>query len=150
MKNESNFLDELICSPLSNGKLWVLRKNFKYQTIRGEIINVPEGFFTDFASIPWLFRWFIPKWGKYGEASVIHDWLYWNQSDDFDRNKSDWIFKEAMGFSNVNRFKKFIIYQAVHIFGKCPWEKNTKKKINGFDHFIELSTKTVTIKKLYK
>lgn len=42
----------------------------------GQIIVVPAGFKTDFASIPWGFRNLFPPLGKYSRAAVVHDFLY--------------------------------------------------------------------------
>jgi hypothetical protein len=42
-----------------------------------EIIKVPVGFVTDFASIPRAFWSILPPIDNYAKAAVIHDWLYW-------------------------------------------------------------------------
>ena len=47
--------------------------------LREERIEVAEGFETDFASVPRLLWVVLPKWGKYGNAAMVHDWLYWKQ-----------------------------------------------------------------------
>ena len=39
-------------------------------------VVVPEGYVTDFASIPGFVQWLIQPFGKHSEAAVIHDWLY--------------------------------------------------------------------------
>ena len=78
----SKFTDILTVSPLADGKTWVTRKEFGYdigEVDSGNLIDVPIGFMTDFASVPRPLWWFIPKWGKYGNAAVIHDFSYWQQ-----------------------------------------------------------------------
>lgn len=78
----SVFTENLIVSPLPDGNTWVLRRKFSYdvgQEGSGETIAVPAGFITDFASVPRPLWAVFPKWGKYGNAAVIHDYLYWVQ-----------------------------------------------------------------------
>ncbi len=41
-----------------------------------EIIVVPVGFVTDFASIPWGLRNSFPPLGRHARAAIIHDFLY--------------------------------------------------------------------------
>lgn len=58
-----------------DGKHFTLNQQLICPTEYGNIV-VPEGFITDFASIP-RFLWSIyPPTGRYQEAAVIHDWLY--------------------------------------------------------------------------
>ena len=42
----------------------------------GTEIVVPEGFVTDFASVPRVFWDIAPPWGWYAAAAVVHDYLY--------------------------------------------------------------------------
>jgi hypothetical protein len=81
----------------------------------GDTITVPEGFQTDFASVPRLFWWIIPTWGSYGNAAVIHDFLYQNGLRT--RKEADDIFLEAMGVLGTSWLTRHIMYWAVRIFG---------------------------------
>lgn len=95
---KSRYTDILEVSPLADGVTWVLRKEFGYdigQQGSEDTIDVPLGFMTDFASIPRIFRFLVSKWGKHGNAAVLHDYCYWAQ--DRSREESDRIFKEAYG-----------------------------------------------------
>ena len=40
------------------------------------VVDVPENFKTDFASVPFLFWWFFPPFGKWQKSAVVHDYLY--------------------------------------------------------------------------
>lgn len=44
---------------------------------RGKIDTfvVPAGFVTDFASVPRVAVWLIPRFGRYTPAAILHDWL---------------------------------------------------------------------------
>jgi hypothetical protein len=80
----SRFTDALVVTPLADGKTWVVLRDFGYDVgteDSGDRVNVEIGFQTDFATIP-RFLWVVlPRWGRYGNASVIHDWLYWISSE---------------------------------------------------------------------
>ena len=78
----SRFTDTLLVSPLADGKTWILRKEFGYDVgAKGseDQVNVPALFMTDFASVPRLLWAVLPRWGRYGNAAVIHDFCYWAQ-----------------------------------------------------------------------
>jgi hypothetical protein len=72
----SRFTDALVVTPLADGKTWVVLRDFGYDVgteDSGDRVNVEIGFQTDFATIP-RFLWVVlPRWGRYGNASVIHD-----------------------------------------------------------------------------
>jgi hypothetical protein len=125
----SNFTEILLVSPMPDGKNWAIMKNFGYAVgseDSGEVIDVPFGFLTDFASVPRIFWWMFPKWGKYGNAAVIHDFLYWDQR--YTRKKSDSVFLEAMGVLGVNKMTARILYLAVYLFGFVAWKSNQSRK----------------------
>jgi len=135
----SEFTTALIVSPLADGKSWVLLQDLKYHI--GSIDNcdcvvAAHGFVTDFASVPRIFWWIIPKWGKYGNAAVIHDWLYYRQTAK-NRVESDQILYEAMGVLGVVPWKKNSIYYAVRLFGWIAWLRNAAEKENGHNRIIQ-------------
>ncbi|MFQ5792961.1 MAG: DUF1353 domain-containing protein, partial [Acidobacteriota bacterium] len=117
---------------------WVVMRPFGYEVgAEGsdDVIEVPVGFQTDFASIPRVFWIFLPKWGTYGNASVIHDWLYWEQSRL--RSKADAIFREAMGVLGVRAAVRQVMYWAVRSFGCLAWYRNQADRVAGFDRVLD-------------
>lgn len=67
-----------------------------------ELLRVPDGFVTDFASVPRIFWRLIPPTGDHGPACVLHDWLYSRKHYDgidwrHDRRYADALFYEALG-----------------------------------------------------
>jgi hypothetical protein len=78
----------------------------------GTLIIVPEGFITDLASIPRVFRILFVKNGKHRAAAIVHDYLC---RQEFNRVLADKIFLEAMKVSKVGRFKRYAMYYAVRI-----------------------------------
>lgn len=126
----SKFTDALVVTPLADGKTWVLMGAFGYDR-RSERIEVDAGFQTDFASVPRILWMVLPKWGKYGNAAVIHDWLYWKQ--DHSRAEADRIFLEGMSRLGVSAWTKYLMYYAVRAFGWLGWWRNKEDRAAGFD-----------------
>jgi hypothetical protein len=133
----SNFTSTLIVSPLPDGKTWVIRSPFEF---KGKlevdpkvkfVVNVPVGFETDFASVPRVLWWIFSPWDDYGNAAVIHDWLYWDQNKNLTRKESDDIFLEGMKQLNVASYKQFCLYHAVRLFGWLAWWRNGQLKQQG-------------------
>ncbi len=128
----SRFTNILTVSPFADGKTWYLCDDFGYEIGAegsGKVIDVPAGFATDFASIPVLFCALLPKWQKYGNAAVIHDFLYYEQTTA--RKYADDILWEAMGVLNVPRWKKVVIYLGVRWGGWWAWFQNGRKRKKG-------------------
>lgn len=130
------FTKPLIVIDTGDGRKWQLAEDFQYHVGRedsNEIIRVPAGFITDFATIPQFLWGVFPPTGKYTKAAVIHDYLTANKgripyshSDTYpeqityrcySKRQVDSIFFEAMSVLGVNRIKKRIIWLAVRAFG---------------------------------
>lgn len=144
----SSFTDNLIVSPLPDGKRWVVRRAFRYyvgEENSAQVITVPAGFITDFASIPRLFWRILPKWGKYGNAAVVHDFLYWDQTK-FDRKHSDVIFLEAMNVLKVPKRTARMMYRAVRMFGGKSWKANMVIFVP--DKFVNLTGESELIERI--
>ena len=132
----SRFTDVLVVSPLADGRTWVTQKEFGYDVGKegsGDSIDVPIGFMTDFASVPRPLWAFLPRWGKYGNAAVIHDWCYWEQKRTRNRKKSDEIFREAMEALKVPKWKILLMYWAVRLGGGLAWAGNARMRKQGKD-----------------
>lgn len=144
----SRFTDALIVTPLSDGKSWIIVVDFGYDVgseDSNDHINVDIGFVTDFASVPRVLWWALPKWGKYGNAAVVHDWLYWSQTRS--RKESDSIMLEAMEVLGVSKLKRKSIYRAVRIFGNWAWVRNQWDRKAGLDRVIN-NTKIKSVVKI--
>jgi hypothetical protein len=140
----SSFLDVLDVTPYGDGVTWYLNKPFSYDLGvegSGNTIDVPAGFTTDFASVPKVFWNLLPPWGKYGPASVLHDWLYWNQTTT--REVADGILREAMQVCKVSVVDINIIYDGVRIGGQHAWDNNATMKRNGYSKLVSEPPKSV-------
>ena len=59
-------------------KLWRIEQPLRYEVGElgtGRVIEVPQGFETDGASVPRFLWWLLPAWGTYSRAAVVHDYL---------------------------------------------------------------------------
>lgn len=92
-------------------------------------VQVPQGFVTDFASIPKVFWSLLRPDGEYAHAAVIHDYLYWSQTTS--KEVADSIFKLAMEDLNVAPATVATLYNAVKLLGDRAWQENAKLKNQG-------------------
>lgn len=124
-----------------DGHLWKVLEPFEYCVGSADSdikVTIPEGFFTDFASVPRFFWRVLPPTGEYGKAAVVHDWLYrhpillefsFSYTDPengpdrlaITRKECDDIFLEAMEVLEVPKCKRDILYAGVRIGGWKPW-----------------------------
>lgn len=112
--------------------MWVLTDQFEFHYREaGQIrrLVVPCGFLTDFVSVPLAFRPILPPWGKYGRASVIHDWMYWDQS--LPRITADRVLLDGMRTLGVWSPVRGIIYAGVRLFGRAAWAWNREERARG-------------------
>jgi len=123
----SSFTTHLLLEVLDDGKFRVAEQ-FEYHIgsyPSEEIIDVPAGTFTDFASTPWYMHWIFPPTGKYSKAAVVHDFLY--RSGVKSRKDADNIFLEAMGTLDVPKWKRNSMFIVVRLFGWVPFNKHHSK-----------------------
>lgn len=90
-----------------------------------QIIKVPAGYITDFASIPRIFWTIVSPVDEYAKAAVIHDWLHFKGY--FSRKITDLIFLEGMIVLNVPAWKRDIVYNSVKYFSGFIWRRNRKR-----------------------
>jgi len=97
---------------------WWLEGDLVYQSeLLGEDgnpikVTVPDGYQTDLASIPRIFRMLFVKNGKHRPAAVPHDYLC-RLGLEFPRRVADKIFLEAMKVCGVSRWQRYPMYWAV-------------------------------------
>lgn len=126
----SQFTDPLIVE-LIGKNLWKVYKQFEYHVggyPSDEIITVPVGTTTDFASIPRLLWWLLSPVDKHGKAAVVHDFNY--QTQTYTRKTADDIFREGLVVLEVKMWKVFCMYWAVRLFGWWAWWKHSRRLRN--------------------
>lgn len=120
-----------------NGHEWVLVNPvwpylFYFELDNGKKIIPWDGYATDFASIPRAFWSILPPTGDgveahYGQAAVIHDWLYDRgeiEGKPINKREADDIFLACMESLNVTKWKREIMHWAVVNFGGKEWSKH--------------------------
>ena len=117
-----------------DGSNWMIQSHLIHEvgTNSPYIVIVPRGFVTDFASIPQplqLLRGRLSTTGRYGNAAVVHDYLYWRQ--DCTRAQADNILAIAMKDAGVSLLERKIIYEAVRQFGQSAWDGNRSARQAG-------------------
>lgn len=95
----------------------ILADGFVYShPASGAEMSVPEGFITDFASIPAVVRGLFPPFGRHAKAAVLHDWLYL-VGETGQRAFADRIFIDAMQELGVSGFRRKTMHAAVRAGG---------------------------------
>lgn len=105
-----------------NGETWRLLEPFSYECTLGDLIIVPAGFETDFASIPRVLWTIYPPAGRWGKAAVIHDYLYYHGMRS--RKSCDRVFLQGMKDLGVPRCRRTLMYLAVRLGGRVAWAKH--------------------------
>jgi len=112
----------------ADGSNWMLQSPLIHEIGKNSpyIVIVPRGFVTDFASLPQPLQILHASVsiGRYGNAAVVHDYLYWRQ--DCTREQSDHILAIAMMEAGVSFLERQLIYQSVRQFGQSAWDGNRR------------------------
>jgi hypothetical protein len=97
-----------------NEKLWTLEEQVVYQG-RDEIFAIPVGTRTDFASVPRVFAWLVPDFGRYTVAAVLHDYLLAVAvpAGTVDPVDADGLFRRAMRELGVPFLLRWFMWGAV-------------------------------------
>jgi hypothetical protein len=120
---KSQFLTPLRVIALGDDS-FALTTDFYYASAHlDRIIKVPEGFRTDFASVPRLPLAYMLFGGVARKASVVHDFLY--RKSGISRGDADAVFREAMEASGIGWFRRSSMWAGVRLFG---WTAYTKEK----------------------
>ena len=113
----------------STDSTWQLLEDVVYQG-RKETFTVKRGFTTDFASVPRIFTWLIPKYGRYTQAAVLHDHLcVESHAGRFARHDADGIFRRSMRELGVGFLRRWLMWVAVRFGGgwKAFWRTSVVK-----------------------
>ena len=98
------------------GSDWELLRLLEYKGNRDRY-EVPEGMETDFASVPRVFVWFLPRYGRYTKAAILHDYL-WREAvptGELTLAEADGIFRRAMWELGVPFLRRWMMWGAVRV-----------------------------------
>lgn len=105
-------------------ELWVLRGDLVFASdMLSEVVTVPAGFVTDFASVPRLplVYWLMGNVAR--RPAVVHDFLY--SSGRYEREVADKVLLEAMHAIEMGGWRKYPIFAAVRLFGGSHYERKS-------------------------
>lgn len=112
---QSHFLTSLITEDIGND-LNRLVQPLRFKSAKYGILEAPEGFVTNFMSVPrvpaFVFAWL---GGRYKAAGAIHDYLY--QFKILSRAASDYVLREAMDSLGASTTEINACWLAVRIGG---------------------------------
>lgn len=94
--------------------------------INGEIVEtvIPQGFKTDFASVPKKFRSIIGNVNKFNRVWLLHDWMYDKRCDiKLTRKESDDILKDLLSDFGMGTIDTWLTYTSVRLFGGSRYRK---------------------------
>lgn len=101
---------------------------FAYESAEFGRIDVPAGFDTDFASVPFAARWYVDATDPdILYPAIVHDWLYQNRGEipgldqKLTREQCDGVLREAMQQIGSPGLKVAIVYRAVRLGGWHAW-----------------------------
>ncbi len=122
----SKFLDPLEVIEIDDSVFSVADHPFRYESdIANQLITVPVGFFTDFASVPRLGIVYSLLGDRAHEPAVIHDWLYYSALTT--KDVADEVLFEAMGVMGLSNWIKYPIYWGVKFGGFYAWNEHRKQ-----------------------
>ena len=99
--------------PQWKSKYWQLDAPLVYKA-KSETFTVDPPFPTDFASVPRVFVWFLPRYGRYTRAAILHDSLWKRaQAGEMKWRDADGIFRRAMRELRVPFLRRWIMWTAV-------------------------------------
>jgi hypothetical protein len=95
-------------------KNWRLLREIRYQGSR-QAFEAPREMATDFASVPRFFVWFIPRYGRYTKAAIIHDHLWRDQvgKGAISFRDADGLFRQAMRELGTPFLRRWIMWASV-------------------------------------
>ena len=91
---------------------WVLVEPLKYRG-NENLFEVPAESKTDFASVPAVFLWLIPRSGRYTRAAVLHDHLW--RTSEVSLADADGIIRRAMVELKVPFLRRWLMWAAVRV-----------------------------------
>lgn len=95
-------------------KFWKTIDPIEYTGRIGDDFVVPAGFQTDFASVPRVFAWFLPRYGRYTRAAIVHDHLAsLARKGSFPWRDADRCFRRIMRDDGVPFLQRWVMWAGV-------------------------------------
>lgn len=100
-----------------DAKQWRVTTPLRWAAPDGNLVTVPEGATTDFASTPRAAVWLKPRTGRHTAASVIHDYL-WREvcpTGAVSYRRADRVFRQVMHDAGVPLLRRWVAWAAVRL-----------------------------------
>lgn len=111
-------------------KFWKTVDAIEYTGGRGEHFYIEPGFQTDFASVPRVFAWFLPRYGRYTRAAILHDHLAARARETaFPWRDADGIFRRVMREDGVPFLQRWVMWAGVR------WGSVTQFRTGGLHNW---------------
>jgi len=91
--------------PLSSRPFTLVRPAHFYSRTVDRWIDLPDGFSTDFFSIPRPWRWYFQTMGPGRTAALLHDFLVEDRPDWCDTHLASAIFMEALTLAKIGGWR---------------------------------------------
>lgn len=110
----TDFLEAKVVVQQLDDENWQLLEGFEYKG-RDQTFEVPDGQRTDFASVPRPLVWFLPRYGRYTKAAILHDFLWREKAGtpEVSWRDADAMFRRAMRQLDVAFLRRWIMWAAV-------------------------------------
>ena len=97
-----------------DAETWAVVHPLVYRGDRDRFV-VPAGFGTDFATVPRLVSWLVPRFGVFTLAAVLHDWLCTEgiTSGVVTSREADGLFRRVMREQGVPVLRRWLMWCGV-------------------------------------
>ena len=103
-----------------HGKMWILEKDIKHVLHNGDTVTIPKGMSTDLSSVPKFLWSFLPPFGNFILAPLIHDYLYVIDKSR-GRKFADKEMLIVSNKTNKNKIDNYTRFVGVRLFGWIFW-----------------------------
>lgn len=81
----------------------------------GKTFTVPSGYVTDFATVPRIAVWLIPRFGSYTIAAIFHDWLLTHElpAGRVTAREADALFLAVLRALDVPPYRRALMWTGV-------------------------------------
>lgn len=122
MTRVSEFLTGLEVVELDDNRARLLAPLTYFDAPTGRVYVVPEGFETDYASVPRVPVVYLLFGGTAKRASVVHDWLYSIHAVPITRREADAVLFRAMRASGKGWLHSACMWAGVRLGGTRHWK----------------------------
>lgn len=115
----SKFTSPLKVEVDKSGRIYTLLEEIEYYRSenKNEVLVVPKGFKSDFATTPRIVWSLFPPFGSYAKSAVLHDFLCEKfHAGLCSRKFADLIFLESMKAVGVNKITRNVLYFSVRFY----------------------------------